>query len=155
MRAYGRRHRRWSRRHPQPLLLIPDEPLLIVGLAAIGRALFRYRSGLAPFSAGLTLAVAGLLLHHTHPDAWPVVAGVTAIVAMVAGLRGMPWGVARAEERCTPRRRPPSLVAGSPPQQRSDPDGRLCLRSCSCPWSRWASPGGRIGAAEPVSESTA
>lgn len=75
MRAYGRRHRRWNRRNPQPLLLVPDEPLLIVGLAAIGRALFRYRSGLAPFTLGVALYVAGLLLHHTQPGAWPVAAG--------------------------------------------------------------------------------
>ena len=99
MRAYGRRHRRWGRRNPQPLLLVPDEPLLIVGMAAIGRALFRYRSELTPLAAGLILNVAGLLLHRTHPDAWPVVALVTAVAALAAGLRGWPWGIARPAER--------------------------------------------------------
>ncbi|WP_239080674.1 FtsK/SpoIIIE domain-containing protein [Paractinoplanes brasiliensis] len=68
-------------------------------MAAIGRALFRYRSGLAPISAGLALAVAGFALHRTHPGAWPVVAVVTAGATLAAGLRGLPWGVTRTEER--------------------------------------------------------
>jgi S-DNA-T family DNA segregation ATPase FtsK/SpoIIIE len=99
MRAYGRRHRRWSRRNPQPLLLVPHEPLFVAAVVAIGRALFRYRSGLAPISAGLALAVAGLLLHRTHPGAWPVVTVVTAGAALATGLRGLPWGLTRTEER--------------------------------------------------------
>lgn len=99
MRAYGRRHRRWSRRNPQPLLLVTDEPLLIVGLAAIGRALFRYRSELAPITVGLVLAVAGLVLHHGHPGTWPVVAVLAAGAALASGLRGAPWGITRTAER--------------------------------------------------------
>src|SRR4051812_45282874 len=99
MRAYGRRHRRWSRRNPQPLLLVPDEPLLIAGLAAIGRALFRYRSELAPITAGLVLAVAGLGLHHSHPGAWPMVTALTVAAALAAGLGGLPWGITRAAGR--------------------------------------------------------
>ena len=99
MRAYGRRHRRWSRRNPQPLLLVPDEPLFIAGLAATGRALFRYRSELAPITAGLALALAGIALHHSHSGAWPVAAVLTAAAALAAGLRGLPWGITRTEER--------------------------------------------------------
>ncbi|BFU45776.1 FtsK/SpoIIIE domain-containing protein [Krasilnikovia sp. MM14-A1004] len=99
MRAYGRRHRRWSRRNPQPLLLVPNEPLLVVGLAAIGRALFRYRSELAPITTGLALTAAGLALHRSHPGTWPVVAVLTAAAALAAGLRGLPWGLNRPDER--------------------------------------------------------
>ncbi|NMO50935.1 cell division protein FtsK [Actinoplanes sp. TBRC 11911] len=99
MRAYGRRHRRWSRRNPQPLLLVPDEPLLIVGIAAIGRALFRYRSELAPIVVGLGLDLAGLLLHNNHRGAWPLVAVLTVLVAVLAAWRGLPWGITRTEER--------------------------------------------------------
>jgi len=87
VRAYGRRHRRWSRRNPQPLLLVPDESLFVAGLTAIGRALFRYRSGLAPFAAGLALATTGLFLHHSHRELWPAVALIATIAALVAGLR--------------------------------------------------------------------
>jgi S-DNA-T family DNA segregation ATPase FtsK/SpoIIIE len=99
MRAYGRRHRRWTRRNPQPLLLVPDEPLLIIGLAAIGRALFRYRSELAPVIVGFALDVAGLVLHRTHPDLWLAVAVCTVAATLAAGLRGFPWGVTRSGER--------------------------------------------------------
>jgi S-DNA-T family DNA segregation ATPase FtsK/SpoIIIE len=73
---------------------VPDEPLLIVGSAAIGRALFRYRSGLAPVGAGLALATIGLVLHRTHADLWPAVAVISAITALVAALR-----IRRAQER--------------------------------------------------------
>jgi S-DNA-T family DNA segregation ATPase FtsK/SpoIIIE len=99
MRAYGRRHRRWRRRNPQPLLFVPDEPLLIVGLAAIGLALFRYRSELAPITAGIVLTFAGLGLHHSHPGAWPAVAVLATVASLVAGIRGVPWGITRTEER--------------------------------------------------------
>jgi S-DNA-T family DNA segregation ATPase FtsK/SpoIIIE len=99
MRAHGRRHRRWSRRNPQPLLFVPDEPLVLVGLAAIGRALFRYRSELAPLTAACSLAVAGLLLHHSHPGAWPRIAVVTACAAFSAARWGVPWRLDRREER--------------------------------------------------------
>jgi S-DNA-T family DNA segregation ATPase FtsK/SpoIIIE len=95
MRAYGRRHRRWSRHNPQPLLFVPHEPIVIVGLTAIGRALFRYRSELAPFTAGLALALAGLVLHNARPGAWPLVA----VVTLAAGMRAIRWGADRAAER--------------------------------------------------------
>jgi len=94
MRAYGRRHRRWSRRNPQPLLLVPDESLFAAAVSGIGRMLFRYRSGLAPFGVGLALAAAGLILHHKHPGSWTAVALVAAVAALIAGLR-----IRRAAER--------------------------------------------------------
>jgi len=99
MRSYGRRHRRWSRRHPQPLLLVPDESLIVIAVAAIGRVLFRYRSELAPLTAALMLALTGLLLHHTRPGAWPWIASLTLLTVLAAGLRGLPWCVPRPEER--------------------------------------------------------
>ncbi|GAA4955931.1 FtsK/SpoIIIE domain-containing protein [Actinoplanes utahensis] len=99
MRAYGRRHRRWNRRNPQPLLFVPDEPLTLAALAAVGRALFRYRSELAPVTAGMILAVGGLVLHRTHPEAWPAVLTVTIVAVLAAALRGLPWGLTRTAER--------------------------------------------------------
>ncbi|WP_433371714.1 FtsK/SpoIIIE domain-containing protein [Actinoplanes sp. CA-142083] len=70
-----------------------------MALAAVGRSLFRYRSELAPITVAAALGIAGLVLHQTHPDAWPLVAALTAIAAAAAGLRGLPWGALRAEER--------------------------------------------------------
>ena len=99
MRAYGRRHRRWSRRTGQPILVVPDEPLLILAIAGIGRALFRYRSELAPLTLAIGLGLTALLLHQTEPGGWPWIALLTAGTALAAGLRGFPWGLDRLEER--------------------------------------------------------
>lgn len=99
MRAYGRQHRRWSRRTGQPILVVPDEPLLIVAVAAVGRMLFRYRSELAPLTAAIGVGLAGLVLHRTEPHGWPWIALLTAGTALAAGLRGFPWGLDRLEER--------------------------------------------------------
>ncbi|SDT53203.1 FtsK/SpoIIIE domain-containing protein [Actinoplanes derwentensis] len=99
MRAYGRRHRRWSRRNPQPLLLVPDEPLTLVVVAAVGRTLFRYRSELAPVFLALVLVVVGSVMHHSRPGAWPLVVVMTVLAATAVGLRGWPWGLTRPAER--------------------------------------------------------
>ncbi|MCM4080058.1 FtsK/SpoIIIE domain-containing protein [Paractinoplanes hotanensis] len=72
---------------------MPDEPLLIVVLAAVGRVLFRYRSELAPFIAGLALAAAGLVLHATHPNGRPIVLIFTALAVALC------WKIERFAER--------------------------------------------------------
>ncbi|GGN75036.1 hypothetical protein GCM10010112_45830 [Actinoplanes lobatus] len=81
------------------MLLVPDEPLTLVVLAAIGRTLFRYRSELAPVFLALVLIVTGSVLHHTRPDAWPLVAVVTVLAGTVVAVRGWPWGLTRTAER--------------------------------------------------------
>ncbi|MEV7624070.1 FtsK/SpoIIIE domain-containing protein [Actinoplanes sp. NPDC089786] len=80
-------------------MLVPDEPLLLVAITAIGRALFRYRSELAPLTTACAHFVAALLLHHNHPGAWPWIGGVAAAVAIAAGLWGIPWRLGRTSER--------------------------------------------------------
>ncbi|MFF5233900.1 FtsK/SpoIIIE domain-containing protein [Dactylosporangium sp. NPDC000521] len=77
MRAYGRRHRAWRRRHSQPLMLVADEPSLIAELA---RLLYRYRSELAPFTTATALFITAAFLHLSHPTAWPWILGATAAV---------------------------------------------------------------------------
>ncbi len=99
MRAYSRRHRRWRRRYSQPLLLLDDRPGLIEALAALGRLMFRYRSELAPFTTAVLLEVAALVLHHGHAHAWPWVLTGSSGAALLALLRGIPWGLTRLEER--------------------------------------------------------
>lgn len=99
MRAYSRRHRRWSRRNAQPLLIIDREPLIFIGIAAVRRALFRYRSELAPFSLALTVEVAALVLHNANPHTWPWIALTTGVAAILAAVRGLPWGISRPTER--------------------------------------------------------
>src|SRR6266511_1142055 len=99
MRAYGRRHRRWRNRYEQPLVLVTEEPGLFYGLAALARLLYRYRSELAPFATAAGLDLAALWLHATHANRWPWVLGVASFAALLALLRGIPWGVQRVEER--------------------------------------------------------
>ncbi|MET7420500.1 FtsK/SpoIIIE domain-containing protein [Dactylosporangium sp. NPDC005555] len=81
MRAYGRRHRAWRRRHSQPLMLVADEPSVIAGLA---RLLYRYRSELAPLTSALTLFGTAMFLHLSHPTTWPwVLVAAAAVIARV------------------------------------------------------------------------
>ncbi|MFG1610749.1 FtsK/SpoIIIE domain-containing protein [Actinoplanes sp. NPDC049265] len=80
-------------------MLVPEEPLLLVLAAAIGRALFRYRSELAPLTSACVLFVAALLLHRNHPGGWPWIAGVAAAAALGAALWGLPWRLGRRSER--------------------------------------------------------
>src|ERR1700741_3608193 len=99
MRAYSRRHRRWRRKNAQPLLIIDREPLVLMGIAAVGRAVFRYRSELAPFNLALTLAFTAAVLHSTNPGTWPWIALATGAAAILAAFRGLPWGISRTTER--------------------------------------------------------
>ncbi|WP_238006167.1 FtsK/SpoIIIE domain-containing protein [Dactylosporangium sp. AC04546] len=96
MRSYGRRHRAWQRHHGQPLLLVADRPSLTLAAA---RALFHYRSELAPLATALTLFLSAAILHSSHPDAWPWILLTAAVVAALTLARGIPWNIDRAEER--------------------------------------------------------
>ncbi|MET7393532.1 FtsK/SpoIIIE domain-containing protein [Dactylosporangium sp. NPDC005572] len=96
MRSYGRRHRAWQRHHGQPLLLLADRPSLTLAAA---RALFRYRSELAPLATALALFVGAAILHSSHPDTWPWILLTAAIAAALTLARGIPWNIDRAEER--------------------------------------------------------
>ncbi len=98
MRAYGRRHRRWSRRG-QPLLLVADEPRTFAILATLGRVIYRYRSELAPVTVAAVLDLSALWLHSTNPGAWCWVLAATGATTLLTALRGAPWGALRVEER--------------------------------------------------------
>ncbi|GIF74737.1 FtsK/SpoIIIE domain-containing protein [Asanoa siamensis] len=78
---------------------MPHEPILLIAVAALGRGLFRYRSELAPLTTALMLGIASVWLHHSHADAWPWVSLATVTASLAAGLRGLPWGIKRTEER--------------------------------------------------------
>jgi DNA segregation ATPase FtsK/SpoIIIE, S-DNA-T family len=78
-----RSRRRLTRRRDRhtPLLLVTDDHYPGETLEATARAVYRYRSELAPLAAALTLAAFGLYLHARHPGAWPTVAVLTAVTA--------------------------------------------------------------------------
>jgi S-DNA-T family DNA segregation ATPase FtsK/SpoIIIE len=91
MSAFSRRHRAWNRRYGGPVMLIADRPSLV---AALGRALFRYRSELAPCTTALGLLIFGAILHTRYGGAWPLVLAGTIGATVLAVWRGD-----RAEER--------------------------------------------------------
>jgi S-DNA-T family DNA segregation ATPase FtsK/SpoIIIE len=99
MRAYGRRHRRWRNRNPQPLMIVADGSYLADVFAALGRLLFRYRSELAPFTTAGMLALGSAVLHLKHAAWWPDVLGVTAVLVILVAVTGAPLRADRLSER--------------------------------------------------------
>ncbi len=99
-RQMRRQARKMSRHGVQPMVLITSEDQLpdMIGVL-IGRWLWRYRSELAPLYTATLTALAGWLLHATHPGWWPGILA-TAMVAVFALLRlGHRIGLARLIER--------------------------------------------------------
>ena len=95
MRRHARRMRRYGL---QPMVVINSGDQLpeIAGLL-LARAVWRYRSELAPFSAAATLALTGLWLHTTHPRWWPAVLLLALAGAVLILVRGRRWLDRRAE----------------------------------------------------------
>lgn len=100
VRAYSRRHRRLLRnRNTAPLMLVADGSSFGDVLGGLGRLLYRYRSELAPFTTGLVIEAAAMLLHAEHPKWWPYVAGATAALSAVVAATGAPFRAERRSER--------------------------------------------------------
>jgi hypothetical protein len=81
------RHRARQARHDgfQPMMFLsPDEPLPETAGAIVVRALWRYRSELAPVAVAVGIVVAAATLHRSHPGWWPWLMAVT--IADVAAL---------------------------------------------------------------------
>ena len=66
------------------MFLSPDEPLPETAGAIVVRALWRYRSELAPVMAAAGIVIAAATLHRSHPGWWPWLMAVT--LADVAAL---------------------------------------------------------------------
>jgi hypothetical protein len=79
MRRNARRMRRYG---VEPVAMITDDlefaPLIIAGIA---RAVWRYRSELAPLTVAGTDLAAGAILHNWYPTWWPTIAAATTVVA--------------------------------------------------------------------------
>jgi hypothetical protein len=102
MRPYRmRRHARRMRRYGlQPMVVInSDNQLPDLAVVLVCRALWRYRSELAPFFLAAATAFAALVLHMTRPHWWPWVLGVTVAAAGVLLWFGRHLGLSWLPER--------------------------------------------------------
>ncbi|MGW6496808.1 FtsK/SpoIIIE domain-containing protein [Nonomuraea angiospora] len=97
MRRNARRMRRYG---VEPIGLITDDlefaPLVIAGIA---RAVWRYRSELAPLTAALVTVAAGATLHTWYPTWWPIVPLLAATVALLLAVWGRWVNLTRPIER--------------------------------------------------------
>ncbi|WP_214320580.1 cell division protein FtsK [Nonomuraea sediminis] len=97
MRRNARRMRRYG---VQPIASITDDldfaPVIIV---AIGRALWRYRSELAPLTLAMLCLIGGWILHRAYSSWWPAVLTMTALVAGALALWGRWVNLTRPIER--------------------------------------------------------
>jgi S-DNA-T family DNA segregation ATPase FtsK/SpoIIIE len=62
----------------QPMMFVSSgDQLPETAATAIGRAIWRYRSELAPIIVAVVTAAIAAVLHHSHPGAWPWLAVIT------------------------------------------------------------------------------
>ena len=81
-----RRARRAMRRGEPtyPVMVIgPDEPVILLALAALGRFAFRHRSTFAPFLVAGAVFTAAAAIHRHHSGWWVSVAAVTSVLSML------------------------------------------------------------------------
>lgn len=96
-----RRHAHKMRRNGlQPMVVIDsDGPFPDVAGVLIARAMWRYRSELAPVYMVTALALGATILHLTHPEWWPWLLGLATAIAWALALFGERVGLALRIER--------------------------------------------------------
>ncbi|MEY9859056.1 S-DNA-T family DNA segregation ATPase FtsK/SpoIIIE [Catenulispora sp. GAS73] len=99
MRAYSRRHRRLRNRNAAPLMIVADGNLIGDAVAAIGRALFRYRSELAPLTTSAAMFLAAAFMHIKHAGWTAYILGLTGVLVAVIATTGFPFRLDRTSER--------------------------------------------------------
>jgi S-DNA-T family DNA segregation ATPase FtsK/SpoIIIE len=67
------------------MVVSPDEPIILVALAALLRFLFRHRSTFVPFIFGGIVYVAATFAHHHNFD-WATIAVISSTVAILLGI---------------------------------------------------------------------
>jgi hypothetical protein len=87
-----RQARRLRRDGFQPMMVFSQgDQLPETAAVAIGRALWRYRSELAPIAFALLTVAVALMLHRSHPGAWPWLALGTVASTAIQALPVPPW----------------------------------------------------------------
>lgn len=96
-----RRHAHKMRRHGlQPMVIIDrDDKFPDVAAVLVARALWRYRSELAPVYLVAVLAISGAVLHVVHPEWWPWLLGAATVAAWALAIFGERVGLVRRIER--------------------------------------------------------
>ncbi|TDB95362.1 cell division protein FtsK [Actinomadura sp. 7K534] len=96
-----RRHAHKMRRNGlQPMVIIDrDDQFPDVAAVLVARALWRYRSELAPVYLVAVLAISGAVLHLAHPAWWPWLLGLATVAAWALALFGERVGLVRRIER--------------------------------------------------------
>lgn len=82
-RSRARRFSRRRQRDAVPLLYVPDDRYPGQTIEALARFAYRYRSELAPPAISTALGLTALYLHARQPRVWPVIAVLTAVLALV------------------------------------------------------------------------
>ncbi|WP_243718401.1 FtsK/SpoIIIE domain-containing protein [Actinomadura sp. 7K534] len=84
----------------QPMVIIDrDDQFPDVAAVLVARALWRYRSELAPVYLVAVLAISGAVLHLAHPAWWPWLLGLATVAAWALALFGERVGLVRRIER--------------------------------------------------------
>lgn len=96
-----RRHARKMRRNGlQPMVIIDrDDQFPDVAALLVARAMWRYRSELAPVYLVTVLVLGGAVLHLTHAGWWPWLLAAAVVVAWVLALFGDRVGLSLRIER--------------------------------------------------------
>lgn len=97
-RSRARRFTRRRQRDAVPLLYVPDDRYPGQTLEALARWTYRYRSELAPLAIAAVLGLAALYLHARRPEAWPLLAVITAVAGVFLWRFSGRW-IDRAAER--------------------------------------------------------
>jgi len=87
-----RQARRLRRDGFQPMMVFGQgDQLPETAAVAIGRALRRYRSELAPIALALVIVAVALILHRSHPGSWPWLALGTMASTAIQAIPAPAW----------------------------------------------------------------
>ncbi|TDC65780.1 cell division protein FtsK [Actinomadura sp. GC306] len=99
-RQMGRHAHKMRRNGLQPMVIIDrNDQFPDVAAVLVARALWRYRSELAPVYLVAVLAISGAVLHLAHPEWWPWLLSLATVAAWALALFGERIGLVRRIER--------------------------------------------------------
>ena len=85
-RFSARRTRRWGEDGYALMVLAPDEPVLLLACAAVGRWVFRHRSAFAPLFLCGGVFITAAVIHHYHAGWWVPVMLATVVISLALGI---------------------------------------------------------------------